>query len=338
MQPRLGIVLPLGDTAPRSDVIEFAQRVEELGYDSIWVGESWGRDSITVLTQIACHTTKLKLGTGIVTVYSRSPGLVAQTAASLDDISGGRVLLGLGVSAPKVIRDWHGVSFEKPLQRTKEYIEIINLALSGERVNYEGEFFQLKDFRMSFRGPRNHIPIYIAAMGQKNIELVGESADGWLPILFNPGFVQEFKEDIRTGAQKSGRDSEVIELAPYVMTCISQGDDSAKNLVRNHIAFYVGGAGTYYNNLVRRYGFVEEANKMKELWVEKRDREGAAGVVSETMLDSLAIVGNDPKKARERLLEIQAQGVQAPIAFLPPGATQEHIRETIETLAPKSFS
>lgn len=170
---RIGLTLPRSEDLPRQEIVEVVQQAEALGYDSVWVGESWGRDGFTWLTQLACHTTRIKLATGITTVFSRAPALIAQTVAALDEISAGRVILGLGTSGPLVIENWHGLPFERPLRRTREYIEIIRLILSGERVNYQGEIFQLKGFRLPFAPVRSRVPIYVASLGPQNLRLTG---------------------------------------------------------------------------------------------------------------------------------------------------------------------
>lgn len=336
MPPKIGLTLSLGDDAPRSRVIEFARRAEELGYDSLWAGESWGRDLFTVLTQIACHTSRIQLATGIVNVFSRTPALIAQSIASLDDISGRRAILGLGSSGAKVIQDWHGVPFEKPLQRTREYVEVINLAVSGERVNYDGRFFKLRDFRLRFNPPRKHIPIYLAAMGPKNVELAGELADGWAPVFFSPRHLKHFQQQLAAGAARSGRDADSVTLAPWMIACVTDDLAHARALVRAHIAYYVGGMGRYYNELMVRYGFAEEAARIKELWVNQRDREAAQDAVTDAMIEAVALIG-DARRCRERLLEIEAQGVQSPVLFVPYGSNSSIVRSTIEALAPNAF-
>ena len=179
---RIALTFSSRDNNDDSDLIAVAQAADRLGYESFWTGESWGRDAFTVLTMLACHTERIGLGTGIVTVYSRTPGLIAQSIASLDQISGGRAILGLGSSGRIVVEDWHGVKFDHPVGRTAEYIDIIRMALSGERVNYEGSFYELKRFRMGVRPVQERIPIYVASLGRRNLELTGRAADGWLPI------------------------------------------------------------------------------------------------------------------------------------------------------------
>ena len=183
---RIALTFSSRDNNDDDDLIAVAQAADRLGYESFWTGESWGRDAFTVLTMLACHTARIGLGTGIVTVYSRTPGLVAQSIASLDRISNGRAVLGLGSSGRIVIEDWHGVKFDHPVGRTAEYIDIIRLALSGERVNYEGRFYSLKRFRMGVLPVQERVPIYVASLGRRNLELTGREADGWLPIWTPP--------------------------------------------------------------------------------------------------------------------------------------------------------
>ena len=337
MQPTIGLTLGLGDDVRRSRVIEFAQRAEELGYDSLWVGEAWGRDLFTVLTHIACHTSRIKLATGIVNVYSRTPTLVAQSIASLDDISEGRAILGLGTSGAKVVEDWHGVPYEQPIQRTREYIEIVNLVLSGERVVYDGRFFKLRDFRLRFSPPRDRIPIYLASMGPKNVQLTGELADGWAPVFFAPGYLDRFRADLELGARRAGRSAGDVTIAPWMIACVSDDAAHARSLIRGHIAYYVGGMGRYYSELMSRYGFQEEAARIKELWVTRRDRDAARDVVTDAMVDAVAIMGN-AARCRERIVELAAQGIESPVLMMPHGASGQMIRETVDGLAPTAFS
>jgi len=334
MPPRIAVTLDDVEDASPGRVIDFARRVEELGYESIWAGEAWGRDVFTILTEIACKTSKLGLATGIVNVFSRSPTLVAQSIASLDELSGGRAILGLGSSGEIVVRDWHGQQFRKPLQRTREYIEIVNLAVSGERVNYEGEFFQLKGFRMSFRPPREHIPIYVASMGPKNVALAGELADGWSPIFFSLAHLPEFASWIQEGAHAGERRGDAVEIAPWMLACATEDVETALGLARAHLAFYIGGMGRYYNQLFARYGFVDEAARIKELWVEKKDRAAAAAAVSREILDAVTVIGS-PGECRDRILDMHAAGVDLPVLFPPHGCSRELINDTIEALAPK---
>jgi coenzyme F420-dependent oxidoreductase len=329
--PRIGLTLPRSEDLPRREIIEVVQQAEALGYESVWVGESWGRDGFTWLTQLACHTSRIKLGTGIATVYSRSPALIAQTVASLDEISEGRVILGLGTSGPLVIENWHGQPFDRPLRRTREYVEIIRLILSGERANYAGEIFQLKGFRLPFTPARPQVPIYIAALGPQNLRLTGELADGWLPIYLDASHLSTFQRDIERGARRAGRALDAIDIAPYILACVADDAEAARDLVRAHLAYYIGGMGTFYANLIGRYGFEDEVARVREAWG-RRDRQAAAGHISDTMVARLAICGS-PQDGRAQLQGHRAAGVTLPIVSFAHGASREMIRQTLAALA-----
>ncbi len=330
--PRLGLVIPLWDDISRDELIEFVKFAEELGYESVWVPEMWGRDVFTILTMLALHTEKIKLGIGIATVFSRTPALIAQTAASLDEISGGRVILGLGTSGPIVIENWHGLKFETPLQRTREYIDIIRLILSGKHINYEGEIFKLKGFRLQFKPLRDRIPIYVAALGPKNVMLTGELADGWIPFLVPMAHFQDSVQNLKAGARISGRNLNEITIAPYIPACVSDDVKGAEEILRGYIAYYVGGMGTFYNNLIRRYGFSTEARLIVDAW-KKRDRVLAARNVTDSMLSAMSITGI-AQQAKEKLDKYRQQGVDLPILIFPPKAPRNMVRETIIGLSP----
>ena len=328
---RIGLTLPRSEDLPRQEIVEVVQQAEALGYDSVWVGESWGRDGFTWLTQLACHTSRIKLATGITTVYSRSPALIAQTVAALDEISAGRVILGLGTSGPLVVENWHGLPFDRPLRRTREYIEIIRLILSGERVNYQGEIFQLKGFRLPFAPVRSRLPVYIASLGPQNLRLTGELADGWLPIYLDTNHLPNFQRDIESGAKRVGRSMEAIDVAPYILSCVSEDVEAARRLVQSHLAYYIGGMGTFYANLIARYGFEDEVGRVREAWA-RRDRQSAASHVSDTMVAHMAICGS-PEDGRAQLERYRAAGVTLPIVSFTHGASREMIRQTLEGLA-----
>jgi coenzyme F420-dependent oxidoreductase len=328
---RIGLTLPRSEDLPRRDIVEVVQQAEALGYDSVWVGESWGRDSFTWLTQLACHTQRIKLGSGIATVYSRTPALIAQSLASLDEISEGRAILGLGTSGPIVVENWHGVPFERPLRRTREYIDIIRLILSGERVNYQGKIFQLKGFRLPFTPVRPQVPIYVASLGPKNLHLTGEVADGWLPIYLDVGHLADFRRYLDGGAQKAGRALGAIDVAPYILSCVSEDVDAARDLVKSHLAYYIGGMGTFYADLIAGYGFAAEVSRVREDWG-RRDRQSAAAQVSDAMVEHMALCGS-PEEGRAQLEAYRAAGVTLPIISFAHGASRQMIRQTLEGLA-----
>ena len=328
---RIGLTLPRSEDLPRKEIVEVVQQAEALGYDSVWVGESWGRDGFTWLTQLACHTSRIKLGTGIATVYSRSPALIAQTVASLDEISEGRVMLGLGTSGPIVIENWHGLPFDRPLRRTREYIEIVRLILSGERANYKGEIFHLKGFRLPFTPVRPSVPIYVASLGPQNLRLTGELADGWLPIYLDASHLSDFRRDLEAGAGKAGRPPGAVDAAPYILSCVSEDAEAARQLVKAHLAYYIGGMGTFYANLISRYGFGDAVHGVREAWG-KGDRKGAANRISDAMVSHLAICGG-PREGRAQLEAYRAAGVTLPIVSFAHGASRDMIRQTLEALA-----
>jgi coenzyme F420-dependent oxidoreductase len=328
---RIGLTLPRTEDLPRQEIIEVVQQAEALGYDSVWVGESWGRDGFTWLTQLACHTRQIKLASGITTVYSRSPALIAQTVAALDEISTGRVILGLGTSGPIVIENWHGIGFDRPLRRTREYIEIIRLILSGERVNYTGEIFQLKGFRLPFKPVRPQVPIYVASLGPRNLRLTGELADGWLPIYLHPGHLPEFQRHLEQGARKAGRPLTAVDVAPYILACVSEDEEAARDLVKAHLAYYIAGMGTFYANLIARYGFADEVKQVREAWG-MGDRQAAADHVSAAMIADMAICGS-PREGRAQLERYRAAGVTLPIVSFTHGASRAMIQQTLEGLA-----
>lgn len=335
MSQRLGINLTLRDDRPLSEVIEFIQRMEHLGYDSVWTGESWGRDLFTMLTYIAANTSRIQVCAGIANVYSRTPALLAQTVSTLDEVSNGRAVLGLGSSGERVIQDWHGVPYTKPLQRTREYIEIINLALSGSRVNYDGEFYSLRDFRLAVKSQREHIPIFIASVGRKNVELTGELADGWAPIYLSAKHMDKFRTWLDEGASRSKRSSNVIEVRPYTIVCVSDDIRIAKALAKGHLAFYIGGMGRYYHDLVARYGYVEETAAIKDFFA-KHERGKAADAVTDAMLSELAVVGT-AEQCRQQIVDLQGAGMGSPVLYIPNGSPQEVWSDTIEGLSPRSF-
>ncbi|HEX3036775.1 MAG TPA: LLM class flavin-dependent oxidoreductase [Thermodesulfobacteriota bacterium] len=329
---KIGIVIPYGSNITKTELMETASLAEELGYDSLWVPEMWGKDAFSILGLLAVHTKRIKLGTGIISVFSRTPAIIAQTAATLDEISDGRMILGLGISGPIVIENWHGVKFEKPIERTREYVEIIRMILSGERVNYQGEIFKLKDFRLQFSPLRKNIPIYIASLGPKNIRLTGEVADGWIPLLVPKEYIQEARRGLTAGAKAKGRDANQITVCSYIPACISKDTELSKRLVQEHIAYYIGGMGTFYHRVMSRYGFQENADRILEAW-KKGSKSQAILNVSEDMLDSIAILGTG-EKGKRKIEEYTNAGVDLPVLIFPPKSSLDMIKETMTELAP----
>jgi len=327
---RTGIQVASRDDASPASVVEFAQRAEALGFETCWVGESWGREAFGVLTMIGCGTSRIQLGTGIVNVFSRSPGLMAQSIATLDEISGGRAILGLGSSGVNVIEHWQGLTYERPIQRIREYIEIVRMILRGERLNYDGKLFHMaRGFRLPFKPLRADVPIYLATLAGRSLRQTGELADGWLPIYFCPEKFNDLTAPMREGAVAAGRDFKAITISPYILTAVSHDGEDARALMRAHVAFYIGGMGVYYHKLISGYGFAEEADAVRAAG---RDSAVARGV-TDAMLNAFTISGT-AGACRERLAAYRAAGVQAPVLSMPHGAPEAMVRETIEALAP----
>ncbi|MCY3692552.1 MAG: LLM class flavin-dependent oxidoreductase [Chloroflexota bacterium] len=323
------------DNNDDSDLIAVAQAADRLGYHSFWTGESWGRDAFTVLTMLACHTDRIGLGTGIVTVYSRTPGLIAQSIASLDCISGGRAILGLGSSGRIVIEDWHGVKFDHPVSRTREYIEIVRMALAGGRVNYDGRFYQLQRFRMGVAPVQERVPIYIASLGQRNLELTGELADGWLPIWTHSEKLPQIKEPLLAALTAAGRQPGDMTTAPQILSCASDDEETVANAIRQaraHIAFYIGGMGRYYYDLFCRYGYQAEGDAVRRAWAEG-DRGAAAGAITDEMVHGITAIGT-PEECRRKMDRFRANGVDMPLVAFPHGAERDTMLGTLEALAP----
>lgn len=315
----------------REKLFKYATLADERGLESIWVGESWGRAAVPMITQLLERTDTIDVSSGIFNIYTRTPGLIAMTANTLADIGEGRFRIGLGTSGPAVIEDFHGVEFDRPLRRTREYIEIIRSLLSGNRINYDGEIFELSNFSIDMNVSYES-PIYIAAMGETNRQLAGEFADGWIPLLLPNICLDEALDAVKRGATHGDRSLDDIDVAPWIPTCISEKDPiSAREHVRSLIAFYVGAMGDYYANTVASFGFSEEAKKIRSGWQDDR-QVGAEAAVSEEMVTTIGAAGT-PTEAAESFAKFMEAGADSPVAYIPSRwAGDDLIRETITHL------
>src|SRR3954468_13166554 len=233
------------------DQLEIVQTAETLGYDSVWTAEAYGSDAATILGWIAGQTSKIKIGSAIFQIPGRSPAMTAMTAATLDQISDGRMLLGIGSSGPQVSEGWHGVRFAHQLARTREYVAIVRMALARERVEFHGEHFELplpdgpgKALKLTISPVQESIPIYLAAIGPKNTALAGEIADGWIPTLLSPEHLPELRTSLDEGAVKAGRSLDGFDIAPTVNVYVSDDIEKGRDVMRPFIALYVGGMGS----------------------------------------------------------------------------------------------
>jgi F420-dependent oxidoreductase-like protein len=308
----------LGLTA--EDQLRLATEAESAGYDSLWAAEAYGSDAATVLAWLAANTTTIKIGAAIFQMPGRSPAMTAMTAATLDQISGGRMLLGIGSSGPQVAEGWHGQRFGGQLARTREYVAILRSALARERLVVEGDHYTLplpdgpgKALKLMIAPVQERMPIYIAAIGPRNTELTGEIADGWLPAFFSPEHVGESRELLEEGARRGGRSGLAgdFDIAPTVNLAIDDDVDRARDAVRPMLALYVGGMGSrnrnFYNQLVQRYGFEEAAKEVQDLYLDGKKDEAAAALPAE-LIDTVALVGSRDR-VRDRLAAYRDAGV-----------------------------
>jgi F420-dependent oxidoreductase-like protein len=316
----------LGLTAEQQ--LGIVQEAEALGYDSVWAAEAYGSDTATVLAWLAAGTERIKLGSAIFQMPARSPAMTAMTAATLDQLSGGRFLLGLGTSGPQVAEGWHGQRFGRQLQRTREYVAVVRMALARERLEFKGETLELplpdgpgKALKLTIAPVQERIPIFLAAIGPKNTTLAGEVADGWLPFLFSPEHAGDVRALLEEGAAREGRSLDGFQIVPSVNLMISDDRAAARDLMRPVLALYVGGMGSreknFYNAAVTRYGFGDAARKVQDLYLEGKKDEAAAALPDE-LIDMLTLAG--PADAvRERVEAFREAGVGTlavtPMAF-----------------------
>jgi len=284
-----------------ADHLELAREADRLGFAVVWAAEAYGSDSPTMLAWIAGQTERIDVGSAVMQIPARTPAMTAMTAATLDALSGGRFRLGLGVSGPQVSEGWHGVPFAKPLARTREYVEIVRLALARQPVAYDGETYQLplkggagKALRLTMTPIRDHIPLYLAAVGPRNLELAGEVADGWLAVFLSPEHAGEQLGHLAAGRAKAGLTMAGFDVVPSVPVVI--GDDVAgcAEVVRWYAALYLGGMGSreqnFYNQLAVRMGYADAARQVQDLYLEKKHRDAAAAVPLE-FIDRTSLLG-----------------------------------------------
>jgi F420-dependent oxidoreductase-like protein len=324
-----------------ADQLEIAQTAESLGYDSVWTAEAYGSDAATVLAWLAAGTSRIKLGSGIFQIPGRSAAMTAMTAATIDNLSGGRMLLGLGTSGPQVSEGFHGVRFARQLQRTREYVAVLRLALARQKIEYHGETLELplpdgpgKALKLTIRPVQEHIPIFLAVLGPKNVALAGEIADGWLPVFFSPEHTQSLRGPLEEGAARAGRSLDGFRICPSVNVMISDDIESARNAMRPIIALYVGGMGSrehnFYNRLVSSYGFEAAAARVQDLYLAGQKTEAMFALPDE-LIDLVSIVG--PKdRVKAKLRDFSDAGVDTLILW-PVMPDQDVRKEQLRLIA-----
>lgn len=310
----------------RRTMLRAVEMADEAGYDSFWVPEAWGYEAFALLTEMALRTKRIRLGTGIVNVFSRSAGLLAMSAATLDEISEGRFVLGLGTSGQRLVEEFHRVAYARPLARLREALTTLRRLLRGDATAAERSAIPLGIPRR-----RRDIPVYCGCIQPRAVELVGELADGWMPMFWSSARIGEGLALLRRGAARAGRDPSDVTVAPFT-GLVSEGAEREERTVRRMVAFYVGGMGPSYHETLTRLGLGPSADRVRELWAANRWREAEAAV-SADLIDALAVTGS-VDDCRRRLRDRAREGVDLSILILPVPAIAETVYGFIEKLAP----
>jgi F420-dependent oxidoreductase-like protein len=296
---RLGLNLGYWSGSDHGANVALAVEADRLGLSSVWAAEAYGSDAATVLAFVAARTERIDLGSAVFQIPGRTPALTAMTAATLDALSGGRFRLGLGVSGPQVSEGWHGVRFDKPLARTREYVEIVQQILARKPLRYEGQHWTLplpdgpgRSLRLTVHPVRERIPVYLAAVGPKNLELAGEIADGWLALFFSPERSAESFEHLQAGLTRAARTD--FDVVPTVSVVVGDDIDRCADLVRPGVALYVGGMGSreqnFYNAAAVRMGYGAAAAEVQDRYL-ARDYAAAAAAIPLALVDEIALLG-----------------------------------------------
>jgi F420-dependent oxidoreductase-like protein len=312
------------------ELLALAREAETLGYDSAWAAEAWGVDAITPLAWLGAQTSSLKLGTAIMQLPGRSPANAAMTAVTLDLLSGGRFLMGLGTSGPQVVEGWHGQEWGKPLGKTREYVEIVRSIVRRERLEHHGEHYDIpvqggtglgKPLKLMARPLRAEIPIYLAAIAPKAVEQAFEIADGWLPIFWSP---EQARSVFPLDRARDG-----FDIAPSVPAIVTDDTESARSMLKEYYSFYIGGMGArgknFYNDLFTRYGYEAEAREIQDLFLGGNQRE-AATKVPDAFVDEVALIGS-VEQIRDRLAAWRESGATTLLVSTRDSATLRGVAE-----------
>jgi F420-dependent oxidoreductase-like protein len=324
---RLGFSIgTLGPVAAGHDAqLTLVREAERLGYDSVWASEGYGTDPVTTMAWLAAGTERIRLGTGVLQVSGRTAIAAAMAAATVDRVSGGRFLLGIGASGPQVSEGWHGHRYERPLAHLRDYVGVLRTALEGRPVEHHGSEIVLplpdsrgKALSMTVTPVQRPLPVHLAAMGPKAVELAGEVADGWLPIHFPPEHLADMLAHLRAGAARAGRDASRVEVSPMVMAMVDDDGDYARDLVRPMLALYLGGMGTrgvnFYNRLAHRLGFGPAASRVQDAYFDG-DLGEAVEELPDELVDALTLAGT-PERVGERLRAYRKAGASRVIVGL----------------------
>jgi F420-dependent oxidoreductase-like protein len=331
---RLGLNLGYWGAGADHDNVALAREADRLGFSVVWAAEAYGSDAPTVLSWVAARTERIGVGSAVMQIPARTPACTAMTAATLDALSGGRFRLGLGVSGPQVSEGWHGVRFDRPLGRTREYVDIVRQVLARQRLTYQGDHWTLplpdgpgKALQLTVRPVRERIPVYLAAVGPKNLELTGEIADGWLAIFFAPEHAADSLDALRAGRARAGLPMQGFDVVPSVPLVVGADVEACAEPVRAYSALYLGGMGSrtenFYNRLAVRMGYVEAAARVQDLYLDHKPREAAAAVPLE-FVDTTALIG-PIERIRDRLHAYADAGTTTLSVALPSGAVEQKV-------------
>lgn len=322
-------------------VMPLVKHADEVGIDSVWAAEAYGSDAATVLAYVAARTSNVKVGSAIFQMPARTPANTAMTAMTLDALSDKRFLLGLGLSGPQVVEGWHGVPYGKPLTRTREYVHIVRTIIAREEpLSFDGEEYQVpytgegatglgKPLKSILHPVRNHIPIYLASIGPKNVQLTAEIGDGWLPIFYSPEREDIYNEQLDIGFDKAGRDGSDFDIAPTAYVVMGDDIDACRNQLRPMFALYIGGMGAkgknFYFDLACRYGFEHAAKQIQDLYLDGKKDEATA-LVPDDLVDECALVG-----PLERIVDRLGAWKESRIGTLILGTEQPEVLEPLVT-------
>lgn len=320
---RLGLAVMPQRGVTMGTYIEMAQLAERQGYESLWVGEANGFEAFTFLGAILSHTERIKVAPGIASIFTRTPAFMSMSAASLNAIAPFRAIVGLGVSTRIIVGDWHGLTWDHPLERVTEYVQMLRQALRGDRLTHQGVHYRAKNFRLGVDAPGD-LPIYLAAVNPKMLRLAGAIADGvlltWIPVESMAQVIAE----IRTGAMDAGRDPDAIDIALYLRTCVTDDREAAIAWLRRDITGYT--VADVYSRVFRRFGFADEVDAMHEAW-QQGERERAMQQISDRMVEALGIIGTE-EQCRAHVQRFAAAGVHLPIImpFAPDASQASYLR------------
>lgn len=333
---RLGLNIGYWGLLP-VDPLELAKEADRLGFHSVWAAEAYGSDVLTPLAWIAAQTERINVGSGIMQIPARTPSATAMAAATLDQLSGGRMLLGIGASGPQVAEGWYGQEYGKPLKRTREYIEIVRTILKREGpLEFHGEYYDIpvqggtglgKPLKLITKPLRPDIPIYLAAIGPKNVALAAEIADGWLPVFFSPYRPEIFTDYLDEGFVKRGGRSDEFDVAAAVTIIMGDDVDACRDLVRPYLSLYIGGMGArgknFYNDLACRMGYEAAAKEVQDLYLDGKKTEAQAALPDE-LIDEVALCG-----PRERIVERLDAWKASPVTTLCASTVQLEVLQLL---------